>query len=155
MDWVIDTEVLARAEGLDERHEHWFNVNELLGIIRQSDHYIVMDYDGTIDNQYRKNLQPLGWVHRFLRNFVNQAKIRYVSGRLTNQLSEGLDLLHFDPDDHVFVAVAHATRGDSVGRLVAEESDYNDSVIEYLFGQGVQVMDCQAALAEARPEQKG
>ena len=66
MDWVIDTDVLVRAEGLDERHEHWFNINDLLGIIRQSDHYIVMDYDGAIEEQYRNNLQPLGWVYRFL-----------------------------------------------------------------------------------------
>ena len=150
MDWVIDTDVLVRAEGLDERHEHWFNINDLLGIIRQSDHYLVMDYDGTIERQYRENLQPRGWVHRFLKNFVNQAKISYVPGRLTNRITGGLDLLHFDPDDHVFVAVAHATKGDSVGKLVAEESDYTDSVIEYLSSQGIQVMDCQAALAEAR-----
>ena len=152
MDWVIDTDVLVRAEGLDERHEHWFNINDLLGIIRQSDHFIVMDYDGAIEEQYRNNLQPRSWVHRFLKDFFNQAKVRYVSGRLTNRLTGGLDSLHFDPDDHVFVAVAHATKGDSVGKLVAEESDYTDSVVEYLSSQGVQVMDCQAALAEARPE---
>ena len=48
---------------------------------------------------------------------MNQAKIRYVSGRLTNRITGGLDSLHFDPDDHVFVAVAHATKGDSSGQV--------------------------------------
>ena len=155
MDWVIDTDVLVRADEGDEDHEHSFNVMELLGIIRQSDHYLVLDYDGTIEEQYRNNLQPRAWMHRFLRNFVNRAKIRYVSGRLDNRLSNQLRSRQFDQDDDVFVAVAHATKGDSVGRLVAEESDYTDSVVEYLSSQGVQVMDCQAALAEARPEQEG
>lgn len=146
MDWVIDTDVLVRAEGFDERHDHWFNINDLLGIIRQSDHYIVMDYDDAIEEQYRNNLQPLGWVSRLLRNFINQAKIRYVSGRLTNRLTDRLDSLHFDSDDHVFVAVAHA----SEGRLVAEESDYTDAVVNFLAAEGVQVIDCEAALNVAR-----
>ena len=96
MDWVIDTDVLVRAEEGDETHEHCFNVMYLLGIIRQSDHYLVMDHNGTIERQYRENLKPLRLVHRFLKNFVNQAKIRYVSGRLTNRLTSGLDLLHFE-----------------------------------------------------------
>ena len=155
MDWVIDTDVLVRAEDGDENHEHCFNVMELLGIIRQSDHYLVVDYDGTIEQQYRENLQPLGWVSKFLKSFVNQAKVRYVSGSLINRITGRLDSLRFDSDDHIFVAVAHGTKGDSVGHLVAEESDYTDTVIEYLSGEGVQVMDCQAALAEARPEQEG
>ena len=155
MDWAIDTDVLVRVDTGDESHDHCFNVMDLLGIIRQSDHYIVVDQGGLIEGQYRNNLLQVGWVHRFLRNIINQAKIRYVSGSLTNRITGGLDSLHFDPDDHVFVAVAHATRGDSVGKLVAEESDYTDSVIEYLSNQGVQVMDCQAALAEGRPEQEG
>ena len=68
-----------------------------------------------------------------------------------NRLTSGLDLLHFDPDDHVFVAVAHATKGS----LVAEESDYTDAVVNFLAADGVHVMDCQAALAEARSEQEG
>ena len=155
MYWVIDTDVLVRAEEGDENHDHCFNVMYLLGIIRQPDHYLVMDHNGTIEEQYRNNLQPRGWAHRFLKDFFNQAKIRFVSGRLINRLTGRLDSLHFDPDDHVFVAVAHATKGDSMGKLIAEESDYTDAVIEYLSGEGVLVLGCQAALAEARPEQEG
>ena len=118
MDWTIDTDVLVRVDTGDESHDHCFNVMDLLGIIRQSDHYIVVDQGGLIEGQYRNNLLQVGWVHRFLRNIINQAKIRFVSGSLTNRITGGLDSLHFDPDDHVFVAVAHATRGDSVGKLV-------------------------------------
>ena len=146
MDWVIDTDALVRADDGDEDHEHCFNIMDLLGTIRHSDHYLVVDYDGTIEEQYRNNLQPMGWVYRFFRNFVNQAKVRYVSGRLTNRLSIGLDSLRFDPDDHVFVAVAHVSKG----RLVAEESDYTEAVVEYLSNEGVQVVDCQVALNAAR-----
>ncbi len=146
MDWVIDTDALVRADDGDEDHEHCFNIMDLLGTIRQSDHYLVVDYDGIIEGQYRNNLQPVGWVYRFFRNFVNQAKVRYVSGRLTNRLSSGLDSLRFDPDDHIFVAVAYASKG----RLVAEESDYTEAVVEYLSNEGVQVVDCQAALNAAR-----
>ena len=154
MDWVIDTDVLVGVDSGNEDHGHCLNVIHLLGIIRQSDHFIVIDHEGTIQRQYQKNLKRQGWVHRFLKDFVNQSKIRYESGKLNNRLTSKLNSLHFDPDDHVFVAVAYATRGDSVGRLVAEESDYTDSVIEYLLEQNVRVMDCSAALAEAGPEQE-
>ena len=123
---------------------------DLLGIIRQADYYLVVDYDGVIEQQYRDNLRPLGWVSKVLRNLVNQAKVRYVSGSLINRITGRLDSLRFDPDDHIFVAVAHATRGDSMGHLVAEESDYTDTVIEYLSREGVRVMDCQAALIAAK-----
>ena len=68
MDWVIDTDVLVRADDWNENHGHCFNVMDLLGIIRQSDHYLVLDYDGTIEQQYRKNLQPRGWVSKVLKN---------------------------------------------------------------------------------------
>ena len=146
MDWVIYTDVLVRAEGFDERHDHWFNINDLLGIIRQSDHYFVMDYGGAIKEQYRKNLAARGWVHRFLDKLINQAKIRYVSGKLTIRLTDRLDSLHFDSDDHIFVAVAHASRG----RLVAEESDYTDAVVNFLVAEGVQVIGCEVALNAAR-----
>ena len=155
MDWVIDTDVLVRADEGDENHEHCFNVIDLLGIIRRSDHYLVVDYGGLIERQYRRKVPPRGLVSKILRNLVNQAKIFYVSGMLTNRITGGLDALHFDTDDHVFVAVAHATKGDSTGKLVAEESDYNDDVVEYLAGEGVLVMRCQAALDQARPEQEG
>ena len=93
MDWVIDTDMLVRAEEDkegDEVHAHFFNVMELLGIIRRSDHYLVMDYDDRIKEEYRNNLQPRGWVSNFLKYFSNQAKVRYVSGRLTNRLTERL-----------------------------------------------------------------
>ena len=59
MDWVIDTDVLVRAEGFDERHEHWFNINDLLGIIRQADHSIVMDYAVPLKNSIATTFNPL------------------------------------------------------------------------------------------------
>ncbi len=146
MDWVIDTDVLVRAEDGDERHDHCFNVLGLLGVILKSGHDIVIDDCDKINSQYRNNLYATGLVYRFLKTFASRGQVRYVSGRLINRLSTELRRLGFDSDDDVFVAVATRT---SSGRLVAEESDYTDSVVDYLSSEGLQVLDCQAASAES------
>ena len=145
MDWVIDTDVLARANDGDEHHDHCFNVLQLLGTIRMSGHVIAIDDEGRIDREYRRNLDPAGMVNRLLIRLGKDNQIRYVSGRLTNRIERGLRRLRFDSDDDVFVAVATKT---STGRLVAEESDYSDPVVDYLSSQGVRVIDCGTALAE-------
>ena len=146
MDWVIDTDVLARANDGDERHDHCFNVLQLLGTLRMSGHVIVVDDEGRIDREYRRNLDPTGMVNRLLIRLSKGNQIRYVSGQLTNRIERGLRRLGFDSDDDVFVAVATRT---STRRLVAEESDYSDTVVGYLSSQGVRVIDCETALAEA------
>ena len=146
MDWVIDTDVLARADDGDEHHDHCFNVLQLLGTIRMSGHVIVVDYEGKIDREYRRNLDPAGMVNRLLIRLGKDNQIRYVSGQLNNRIERGLRHLRFDSDDDVFVAVATRT---STRRLVAEESDYSDPVVDYLLSEGVRVINCEVGLAEA------
>ena len=146
MDWVIDTDVLARANDGDESHDHCFNVLQLLGTIRMSGHVIVVDDEGKVDREYRRNLDPAGMVNRLLIRLGKNNQMRYVSGRLTNRIERELRRLRFDSDDDVFVAVASRT---STGRLVAEESDYSTSVVDYLASEGIRVINCEVALAGA------
>lgn len=145
MDWVIDTDVLVRADEFDERHDHFINVMQLLGTMLRSEHVIAVDYEHKIRKEYRENLDPAGWVHKLLRKFVKGGRVVYKSGKLTNRISRKLRLMNFDTDDDVFVAVAYRS---SSRRLVAEESDYTDSIIDYLESEGVRIIDCKVALAE-------
>ena len=145
MDWVIDTDVLARADWGDDCHDHCINVLQLLGTMRACGHLIVVDHEHKIIEEYRRNLSPTGGVHKFLKKFEDDGKIQHVSGRLVERISRKLRLMRFDADDDVFVAVAHRS---SSGQLVAEESDYTDCVIDYLGSQSVRVINCEAALAE-------
>ena len=145
MDWVIDTDVLARADCGDDCHDHCINVLQLLGTMRASGHVLVVDHELKVIEEYRRNLRPTGVVQKFLKKFADDGKIQYKSGRLVDRMSRKLRRMRFDADDDVFVAVAH---GSSSGRLVAEESDYTDSVIDYLASQSVRVINCVTALAE-------
>ena len=145
---MIDTDVLVRAEQGDERHDHCFNVLRLLGAIRASNHVIAVDDGDIINREYRRNLDSSGLVYRFLQSFASRGRVRYVSGRLTNRMSRDLRNLHFDPDDDVFVAVASIS---SSGRLVAEETDYSVTIVDYLSNRGVRVINCEVASSEANP----
>ena len=147
MEWVIDTEVLVHADGLDDRHDHWNHVFGLLDSIDRQSDFLAVDHEDIIKAQYDRRINKSGWVYKFVKKFISRDQILYVSGRLTNRVSSRLRSLRFDLDDDVFVAVATRT---STHCLVAEESDYNDSVIEYLSSEGVQVVDCRAAVDQAR-----
>ena len=146
MDWVIDTDVLARADVGDENHDHCFNVLQLLATMRGSSHVIAMDSEGRIAGEYQRNLNSRGMVNRLLVRLAKDNQIRYVSGRLKIRNTQGLRRLGFDADDDVFVAVASRT---STGRLIAEESDYSATIVDYLLSEGVRVINCEVALAEA------
>ena len=87
-----------------------------------------------------------GMVNRLLVRLAKDNQIRYVSGRLKIRNTRGLRRLGFDADDDVFVAVASRT---STGRLIAEESDYSATIVDYLLSEGVRVINCEVALAEA------
>ena len=145
MDWVVDTDVLVRAEQLDDRHDHWVNVMQLLTRMNNLTHSLVVDYDDKISSEYRSNLSATGWVYKLLARFVLRGHVRYVSGRLSNRINRGLRSLGFHDDDDVFVAVASRT---SSGLLVAEESDYSQPVVDFLVGHRIRVVDCISASAE-------
>ena len=145
MDWVIDTDVLVRAEQGQAEHNHFLNIFQLLTGIRRLDDFLAVDHEGLIDREYRKNLPANGNIYRFLKDLAFRRRVLYLSGSLSQRISSGLRNLAFDVDDDVFVAVAHRT---SSGRLVAEESDYSGAVIDFLSGYGVRVMDCNAAQSD-------
>lgn len=146
MYWAIDTDVLARADRLDTEDDLYFNVISLLNAIRSSNYFIVVDHDHRILGEYRRNLNPNGWVAKFLAEFEKQRQVYSISGTLNNRIANRLRAMGFDRDDEVFVAVAHNTPG---SRLVAEESDYTPAVAEYLATEGVAVLDCAGAVAAA------
>ncbi len=145
---MIDTDVLARAEQGDERHDHCLNVLRLLGAIRASNHVIAVDDGDMINREYRKNLDSSGLVYRFLQSFASRGRVRHVSGRLTNRMSRDLRNRRFDPDDDVFVAVASRSSSE---RLVAEETGYAVTIVDYLSNRGVRVINCEVASGEADP----
>ena len=146
MYWVIDTDVLARADRFDTEHDLYFNVISLLSAIRSSNYFIVVDHDHRILGEYRRNLAPNGWVAKFLAEFEKQHRVHSISGTLDSRIANALRDMGFDRDDEVFVAVAHNTPG---SRLVAEESDYTARVVAYLATEGVAVLDCAGAVAAA------
>ena len=145
MDWVIDTDVLVRAEILANGHDHWLNVFRLLSSMDALGDSLVVDHEGEVLRQYRNNLSPGGFVGQLLSRFTIRNQIRYVSGRLQQRIAAGLRSLRFDSDDDVFVAVASRS---SSGLVLAEESDYSQPVVDFLSGHGVRVVDCVFAVGE-------
>ena len=145
MEWVIDTDVLVRAQNYDDNHDHWSIVMTLLSYIGDRDHFLAVDDQHIILGEYYDNLQPNGWVQKLIGLQIARKRVNYRTGRLGANISRGLRELRFDTDDDVFIAVAIRT---PTGSLVAEESDYTPDVISFLSSHGVRVMDCQAAKAE-------
>ena len=146
MDWVIDTDVLVRAENLANGHDHWLNVFRLLSSMDSLNHLLAMDHSHKVMGEYRRNLSPNGWVGKLLAKFAKRGKVRYLSGELPNRIYAGLRSLGFDEDDDVFVAVATRTTNKL---LVAEESDYSQPVVDFLLEHRVRVVDCVFASEEA------
>lgn len=138
--WVIDTDVLVRAEDL--AIDHGMNIFQMLGRLTDGNHRIVVDYTHQVLGQYYGNLSPTGWVFKILKQLVTRGQINYVSGNVPRNLSEGLDSLRFDIDDYVFVGVTSRS-ADRV--LVAEESDYSPDVVRFLSDHGISVINCSAA----------
>ena len=142
MEWVIDTDVLGRAQNYDDNHDHWSVMMRLLSSIGEQDHLLAVDGQHEILGEYYSRLGQDGWVQKWVSRQIARGRVMYYSGGLTINLSRGLRELHFHDDDDVFVAVATRT---STGALVAEESDYTQTVISLLSEHGVRVMDCEAA----------
>jgi len=138
--WVIDTDVLVRAEDL--AIDHGMNIFQMLGRLTDGNHRIVVDYTHQVLGQYYGNLSPTGWVIKILKQLATRGQINYVSGNVPRNLSEGLDSLRFDIDDYVFVGVTSRS-ADRV--LVAEESDYSPDVVRFLSDHGISVINCSAA----------
>jgi len=145
MDWVIDTDVLVRADNIGNGHEHYLYVFRLLSAMDSLGDRLTVDYQYRVLREYRNTLRPNGFVGKLLNKFTTRNRIHYVSGELSQQLSAGLRTLRFDIDDDVFVAVASKTTS---GQLVAEESDYSCPVVAFLAGHGIRVLDCLSASAE-------
>jgi hypothetical protein len=146
MEWVIDTQVLVDADKNDNSHGHLLNVTHLLDSMIRFGHFLAVDTEGRIEDQYRKQrLNPNGYVQVVLRHLVSRGRLIHYAGQLTNNVRLGLRSLSFDKDDDVFVGVAARISG---GKLVAEESDYTLKVIQFLSDHEIHVMDCAAAGVE-------
>ena len=145
MDWVIDTDVLVRADQLGNGHDHWLNVFRLLSSIDVMGDSLVVDHEHIIEGQYRTNLSNTGFVVKLINKFATRNRIRFVSGVLPRQISSGLRSLGFHNDDDVFVTVASRT---SSGLLVAEESDYCPPIVEFLLQHSIRVFNCVIASGE-------
>jgi hypothetical protein len=145
MEWVIDTQVLVRADENNNSHDHLFNVAHLLDSMVRFGHFLSVDIEGRIQGEYRRRLNPNGYVQEYLHYLVSRGRVNYYAGQLTNNVRRGLRSLRFDKDDDVFVGVAARISG---GKLVAEESDYTLEVIQFLSVHDIHVMDCAAAVVE-------
>ena len=150
MDWVIDTDVLVRANDNVEDHDHWTNVFRLLDAMDRGGDSIVVDYNHEINRQYRDNLTAQGWVIKFINKFARTGQTKFVSGYLTRRLTARIRAIGFHDDDEVFIGAA----SNSSGALLAEESDYTPEVISILSEHGVVVMDCaRAGIENAKSHQ--
>lgn len=150
MDWVVDTDVLVRAdENLDD-HDHWTNVFRLLDEMYRGGDSIVVDYGHEINRQYRHHLTAHGWVIKFINKFARTGQTRFVAGNLTRRVTARLRAIGFHDDDDVFIGAA----SNSSGALLAEESDYTLQVVSILSEHGVVVMNCVRAAIENRNSHK-
>lgn len=138
--WVIDTDVLVRAENITT--QHGLNMMRMLTCALASKDLIAVDDDGYILKEYRRNLNPTAWVSSMILWFQRQSRIEFKKGDIPARLKSRLNDLRFDNDDHPFIAVASRTGS---GKLVAEESDYTAVVRAALTKAGIAVLDCTAA----------
>ena len=146
-DWTIDSTILYNVAGVDVDAASF-----LLNILQHKDH-IMLDNAGKIEEEYRnciKKTRDLGgnsYVRKIFGEFVNKLCIR-CDGSLDHSHQKELRKLRFDPDDWKFVAVSSKSR---TKRLVAEESDYNEEVKNYLNSSlFINVISVQSALVEQR-----
>ena len=104
------------------------------------------DYGGEMEAQYRRNIDRSSYARRWLSYMASRTgKMTWFDGQLPNRHTNALlNLLGFDRDDLVFVAVA--SKGSSK-LLVSEDSDYDEPVNKYLKDElGVTVYRIEGAL---------
>ena len=142
MDWVIDTDVLARADAISIEHGHYFNVSYLLGHIRETSQSIAVDDQYVIFGEYHRTLRRNGPMIVFLTSLAQRGLVRYVSGNVPRKIQAGLAKLGFHDDDYVFVGVASRASGKT---LVAEETDYSVAVVSLLVDHDITVVGCEDA----------
>jgi len=147
--WTIDTWVLYKAAELD------FDAITLLSNVRTR-HFVAFDYEGHIRSEYesckrRTSRQQREYpgstiIEKWLAELIRRKAIFNNSGLLQERHRQHLEQLKFDPSDMPFVAVCYRTP-DKL--LVAEESDYNETVTKYLRDQmGIQVLTISQALEQ-------
>lgn len=129
-DWTLDTYVLYKAAEVD------YDAIALLNKIILGGHLVAFDAEGHIEQEYRKcitkaqrNRTP-GCVAlgKWFKVVVNKLAFK-CCGKLHTKHRNKLKKLRFDTSDWPFVAVCFRT---ACRRLVAEESDYTEEVIDCL-----------------------
>lgn len=120
MELTVDTTVFVDSEKI---------ANAELLISLKNSHKIVLDSEGEIFAQYRRNvLEPkkdsLG--ARILKHFMKNKGFQLYSGTPSSAVHTCLNSMpSFHNDDHVFVAVSERSTDK---HLIVEESDYTQEV---------------------------
>lgn len=151
-EWVLDAWVLARAA--DERAPDR-DALELLDLIyRVCDTVLLDGWHGPVSSEYRRRALPRGAVARWLKRMVSSQNPVKVHCLTDVQVDEGhckhlIGHLHFHDDDIPYLALASRA---SDRLLVAQESDYTQSVVAYVRNAlGVTVVSVREAVAEIQP----
>lgn len=148
-DWTIDTCILYRAADVEG------NVIELMNIILRLRHYIALDHERHIENEYIRCIKRIEsqkkpgakFVKEWFQHCISKLSIKF-SGTLSSKYKRKMMELKFDNDDWPFIAVCSQTQ---CKILVSEESDYNELVKEYLQNEfGIQVIPVIESLSNMK-----
>lgn len=144
-DWVLDTFVLYEAGNLRD------DAIYILSAIREKGVYVVVDFEGHIESEYRRSISRLrqdgaqgyDYVSRWIQ-YVIATRVYRFSGKLSRRhRNHLLDKLEFDINDIPFVAVCSNSLSK---RLVAHDSDYDEEVRAYINDKlGVHVLSMTQA----------
>jgi hypothetical protein len=145
-EWVVDTWVLKVAA--DSSHDLALDALALLREILEH-HSIALDHEDHIWCQYRDNIPRNSHVQKWWASMVSRGRTARHSGKVDQRpKTHLLENLRFHDDDLPFVAVASKAKN---RLLVAQESDYTDEVVQYLwFELHVKVVGIREALEIAR-----
>ncbi|MBU7047783.1 MAG: PIN domain-containing protein [Theionarchaea archaeon] len=137
--YVIDTCILVEA---NKDMKRAFQTMRLLMAVLER-HRMCLDTGREILKEYEKNGIYEGFSGIWFKNMQREAKIDYVKKKIEKRQKKELIKLKFDKNDIKFVATAN-TCGN---RIISDDSDYNDKVIQYLKERmGITVYDSDSEL---------
>lgn len=151
-DWTIDTCVLYEAAETDE------DANTLLLDILHKRHYISLDGEGLIEEEYRTCFKRIQFqkkdkefkykgstlVKKWFRGIVSKRAQKTFSSKLHPRHIKELEKLNFHKNDYPFIAVCAQTENKN---LVSKNGVYNKAVKKYLQEKiKVRVLSIQEAL---------
>lgn len=146
-EWVLDTWVLKTAISM-EHGKQWDSLSLLLEIEKK--HKIALDQKGEIEKEYRRYYTTDLLLKKWWKLMITRTgKISHKTGHIPQRTRKRLiNDLAFHHDDVKFVDVAYQTDDKF---LVSEDSDYTDTIKNYLKDElGISCLQVAEALAKAR-----